>query len=148
MNQKNAVQILFENLRMMDQAVRWLNRSYEICLRIGIKKDYSDEDWDAFETLAARFGRSVDIIINKVFRSIDRLELEETGSLIDSVNRAEKRGITPSAEEIRLLKELRNEIVHEYKNDNLLETFQTVLNAVPKVLAVVDKIRIYCKKYN
>jgi hypothetical protein len=40
----------------------------------------------------------LDVILNKVFRSIDAIELEDGGTLLDVVNRAEKRGIIDSAE--------------------------------------------------
>jgi hypothetical protein len=58
-----------------------------------------------------------DAILNKVFRSIDANELEDGGTRLDVVNRVEKRGIVASSERVRDLKDLRNDIVHEYVTD-------------------------------
>ena len=49
------------------------------------------------ENLTSRFSRTIDLIVNKVFRSIDYVELEDSGTLIDVVNRAEKRELIHSA---------------------------------------------------
>lgn len=76
---------------------------------------------DAIEMLASRFSRTTDFLVNKVLRAIDRYELEPEGSLIDVINRAEKRGLVESARVLREMKELRNEIVHEYLPAGLAE---------------------------
>ncbi len=73
----------------------------------------STADYDVLEALSSRYGRFVDILINKLFRAVDQFELMEGGTLIDTLNRAEKRGIV-TADTGRELKELRNIIVHEY----------------------------------
>ncbi len=73
----------------------------------------STENHDALEALSSRYGRFADILINKLFRALDWYELLESGSLIDVLNRAEKRGIM-TVETGREIKELRNKIVHEY----------------------------------
>ena len=65
------------------------------------------------ENLTSRYSRTIDLIVNKVFRSIDYVELEDSGTLIDVVNRAEKRELIHSAMRIRELKDLRNGIVPE-----------------------------------
>ena len=49
------------------------------------------------ENLTSRYSRTIDLIVNKVFRSIDYVELEDSGTLIDVVNRAEKRELIHSA---------------------------------------------------
>lgn len=147
MTQANARQILLENLALLDNSIHWLERSYEMCIRIDEKPVYSEEEFDTFENLTSRFGRTVDIIVNKVFRSIDIMEMEEKGSLIDSVNRAEKRGLIETADDIRLLKDIRNEIVHEYKTLDLIRLFQLVLNKTPQLFRMNHSIREYCRKF-
>ena len=84
--------LLKQNLEQLEKSIFWLRRSYEIGRKIGIKSEYSEEEFDALETLVSRFARTTDLIIHKVFRSIDRVELEDEGTLLDVVNRAEKRG--------------------------------------------------------
>ena len=76
--------------------------------------ELSDEDIEAYEILSGRFGRVVDILFNKVFTSIAHFEFEETSSLPDTLNFMDKKGIVHSMEIVREIKELRNQIVHEY----------------------------------
>jgi uncharacterized protein YutE (UPF0331/DUF86 family) len=82
---------------------------------------------DALETLSSRFSRSIDYLISKVLRSIDDVEFENQGALIDVINNAEKRGLIESVEQMREIKEIKNEIVHEYIQVGLQNLFSNVL---------------------
>ncbi len=139
--------ILYENLESFKKSIKWLKRSYNKCLKIGIKKNYSDDEFDEFENLCSRYGRSIDIFINKVLRSIDILELENIGTNLDIVNRAEKRGLIDSVEEIIEMKALRNEIVHEYVESRLIEKFKKVLEFSEKILEYYERTEKYIRKY-
>ncbi|MBU0559155.1 MAG: hypothetical protein KKG93_06175, partial [Bacteroidetes bacterium] len=66
------------------------------------------------ETLASRFARVSDIVFQILFRSIDQVELENKGTLLDAVNRAHQRGLIESIDKMREIRDLRNQIVHEY----------------------------------
>jgi hypothetical protein len=46
---------------------------------------------DCVEVLSARFVRTVDFFVHKFLRAADRHELIAEGTLIDTINRAEKR---------------------------------------------------------
>ena len=143
----DVVDLLRENVKGMQRSIRWLRRSHEKCLRIGVKAEYSEEDFDAFENLLARYARSVDLIVNKVFRSIDAVELEDSGTMIDVVNRSEKRGIVDSADRVRELKDLRNDIVHEYETDDLRGLFQQALDYTPEVFTLAERVEKYCRRF-
>ena len=142
-----AIEVLKINLENLKSSVRWLRRSQEFCLEIGIKGIYSEEEFDDFENLTSRFARTTDLIVNKVLRSIDSVEFLEAGSAIDAANRAEKRGIIDSVSRLRDLKDLRNEIAHEYETDDLGNLFSAVLSAVPELLGVAGRIGEYCERY-
>ncbi len=146
MNDK-AIAVLHENLANLEKSIFWLNRSFASCSSIGVKQEYSEEEFDHFENLTSRYARTTDMLIGKILRSIDTVELMEPGSLIDSANRAEKRGIVDSVSQLRELKELRNEIVHEYETAELTLLFEAVLKGTPLVLATAQKITDYCSKY-
>jgi len=141
------LEILEENLDNLKKSLHWLRRSYEKCRRIGIKDSYEEAEFDDFENLTSRYARTSDLILMKVFRSIDAMELEDSGSLIDTVNRAEKRGLVDSGTRIRELKDLRNEIVHEYEIEDLKVLFRQTLEAVPELFEVGDRIARYCSKF-
>lgn len=132
---------------MLDNAIHWLKRSYTICAEIGIKESYTEEGFDDFETLSGRFARVGDIIMQKVFRSIDAVELESKGTFIDILNRAHKRGLFESIEEIREIRELRNTIAHEYIQEGLADTFADVLRFTPDLFDITAQLKNYCKKY-
>ena len=79
MTSQEAIENLFKTIELSENAMAWLKRSYGICEQIGFKDDYSDEEFDAFETLTSRYARISDILIHKVFRAIDTVELEYGG---------------------------------------------------------------------
>ena len=139
------LEILRQNLESLEKSRFWLNRSFERCQSVELAEELSANDFDTLENLTSRFSRTVDLIVNKVFRSIDAVELEDSGTLIDVVNRAEKRGIIRSSAEVRRLKDTRNEIVHEYEIEGLAAVFERVLKSVPVVLGMIEDIRKYCR---
>jgi uncharacterized protein YutE (UPF0331/DUF86 family) len=147
MKQRDYIKNLFEVLRQLDEAMYWLKRSDEICRKIGIKDGYREEEFDAFETLTSRFSRSSDMIIQQVFRSIDKIEFETEGTLLDALNRASKRGFIQSIEEIREIRELRNDIVHEYTPTDLKRLFGDVLKYSKILFDIVERIKKYSQKF-
>lgn len=147
MKQEAAIKILKENLEILKNTLIWLERSYSICKKIGIKPDYNPEEFDDMETLASRFSRVSDIVIQKIFRSIDEVELENKGTLLDLVNRAHRRGIIDSVDTLREIRDLRNQIVHEYVNIGLQKVFIDILEFTPILIKICNNIFDYCKRY-
>ena len=107
-------EILKNYIEALKKQLSWLKRSFKTCKNIGIKSDYNLDEFDSFEILTGRFSRSIDFLIRKVFRSLDDIEFEDQGTLVDVVNNAHKRSLFNNMEDIRALRDLRNEIVHEY----------------------------------
>jgi uncharacterized protein YutE (UPF0331/DUF86 family) len=145
-NNKN-ISLLKENIDVLLDAVRWLKRSYNICSSLESKESFSEEEFDSLEAMSARYSRVIDILIQKVFRSIDHIEMEKQGSIIDVVNRAEKRGIICSVDQVREMKDLRNEVAHEYITDELDATLKDIIKMIPKLLRIVDKTIEYCARH-
>lgn len=142
-----SIEVLAVNLKNMISSIRWLKRSWQHCQSIGIKSEYADHEFDEFENLTSRYARTTDLIIGKMLRSMDVVELLEPGSLIDAAHRAEKRGIIDSVSHLRDLKDLRNEIAHEYETDDLASLFASVLEAVPELIAIASRLEAYCSRY-
>lgn len=105
--------VLAANVDALGKQLAWLKRSFVKCRKIGIKKEYSVSEFDKFETLSSRFARSIDFLVRRVFRSLDDVEFESQGTLIDVVNNAHKRGLFESMEDIGAMRDLRNDVVHE-----------------------------------
>ena len=136
---------LLKNLEALERQIFWLNISLTECQAIGLKETYSVDEFGKLETLTSRFSRSIDFLIRKMFRSIDDYELENQGTLIDVVNNAHKRGLISSVEEVRVIKDIRNEIVHEYVEEGLLDVFEDVLTYGEKLLKMMQKTQEYCQ---
>ena len=125
-------------LAQTHKAKSWLERSSVACSPLRDKAELTEADWDAFETLSGRYARLCDLIVHKLFRALDRFELEPPGTILDTLNRAEKRGLIDSVDEVRALKDLRNEIAHEYAEEDLRGLHGEILDACPKLFQIVD----------
>jgi hypothetical protein len=65
-----ALDTLKTNLESLKQSIKWLRRSYDICVSIGIKDEYAEEEFDNFENLTSRYARTVDLLIGKILREV------------------------------------------------------------------------------
>jgi len=137
--------IELENLASAKDALQY---SYEKCKTIKLHESLSYEELERFEALTSRFARLSDIIIQKVLRLLDFIDLEDTGTIRDRINRAEKKEIIKSAEEFVQIRLLRNEIAHEYKADTIYDIFEKVLTYTPVLLEHVDQVMAYANRYD
>ncbi|BAF70372.1 hypothetical protein [Nitratiruptor sp. SB155-2] len=137
--------LLCEYYKNLVQSIQWLEKSFQRCQ--GIAPD-SEENIEKLETFAARFSRSVDILINKFLRSLDLAELESVERRLDSVIRAEKRGFVENYEELIELKNLRNELAHEYLEELFLQKIALVEEYSKKLFQIVQRIDWYMKNSN
>ncbi len=138
-----SVELLSQALDQLQASSSWLERSYAQCSPIGIKETYSAEEYDRYENLTSRYARVADLIVHRVLRSIDAVELLEPGTLIDAANRAVSRGLVDSVDTLRAYKDLRNDIAHEYQTDDLAVLFSDVLSTTPELLSLVREILDY-----
>lgn len=83
----------------------------------------SEASLESAEAFTSRFARVVDLLVNKVLRSLDLVELQPRGTLLDVVNGAERRGFVESAGALREFKAVRNEVAHDYAAHRLPEIF-------------------------
>jgi uncharacterized protein YutE (UPF0331/DUF86 family) len=139
--------ILRENIKALNLSADWVRHSYEQTNAIEKKMEYSTEEFDKLENLTSRYARTTDMLVNKVFRSIDTVESEDIGTIIDIMNRAEKRGIVSSASILHTIKDLRNNIVHEYKIAEITKFFTDVQKYTPLLLEIIQKVNVYCTRY-
>ncbi|MDF1795401.1 MAG: hypothetical protein P1U63_02560 [Coxiellaceae bacterium] len=145
MKKSDPKKLLMEQVKQLQDASEWLKRSYEQCEYFDIESISADEQ-DLVEAFTARYARVIDMLIQKVYRGIDYVEMEKSGTLIDVVNRAAKRGLVDSANAVRDLKDLRNLINHEYATKDVNAIFTQVRDVVPKLLEWVDAACQYVVK--
>lgn len=104
-------------------------------------RDLTTRDWaslsmdelERLESLASRFARAADMLIQRLLRLLDELELATPGSLLDRLYRAEKRGLVADARVLIRIRELRNLIAHEYGAEKLAEIYAAVAHLAPEL---------------
>ncbi len=144
---KDLVLLLREELQLLDKAAEILKYSYGVCGKIGIKEEYSFEELDKFESFTGRFARLSDLLIQKIFRLIDDIDLEAPGTIRDRINRAEKKELIESADVFIEIRVVRNQVAHEYVQDEIQELFAKVLKYTPPLLDSVNRVKSHCRKY-
>jgi hypothetical protein len=132
---------------LLQKQLTWLQLSVEECRAIEIKEHYTVKEFGQFEILCSRYSRGIDFLIRKIFRTIDAYEFENQGTLIDVVNNAHKRGLFEDIEVLRIMKDVRNTIVHEYIEDALVEVFDEVLEYSEKLLVMIENTLAYIDKH-
>jgi len=103
------------------------------------------EQLESAEAFTTRFARVVDLLVNKVLRGIDRVELQPEGTLLDVVHRAEKRGFVTEASLLRELKSVRNVIAHDYAGARLPEIVGYCRQRKPVLDTVCDAVQVYAQ---
>jgi hypothetical protein len=103
----------------------------------------SVEQRESCEALTSRFARLCDLLVQRLFRTLDQVELVDEGTILDRLDRAEKRGVIASAAEWRELRELRNEIAHDYLIESSDRVLTEAFQRSPKLLEAVDQLEAY-----
>lgn len=98
----------------------------------------TESQLESAEAFTGRLARTVDLLVNKVLRSLDRVELRSDGTLLDVINRAEKRGFVGRAQELREMKDVRNMIAHDYAGAKAAEIFAYCREQKPVLDAICD----------
>ena len=142
--------MMLEKLRLDEKLLIkqlfWVELSFNECTKIGIKSKYSVDEFGKFETLCSRYSRGIDFLIRKIFRTLDAYEFENQGTLIDVVNNAHKRGLFSDIERLRVMKDVRNTIAHEYIEDELTEVFEEVLLYTKELIVIINNTLSYLRK--
>jgi hypothetical protein len=136
----DLIALLRKNLQELESASGVLALSYRKCKDMVVKPGLSNDQMESFEALTARFARLSDLIVQKTLRALDAIDLEDSGTVRDRINRAEKKGYIQSAETLVRIRMLRNEIAHEYKAETILEIFENVLLLTPEILEMTETL--------
>ena len=142
-----SVENLLENRVLLEKQLFWLNHSFDEAEKVGLKSEYEVFEFDSYENLCSRFSRMIDFLVRKIFRSIDAVEFENQGTLIDAVNHAHKRGLFENIETIRQIKDLRNDIAHEYIDDALQDLFEDIMKLTPHLIEIAKNTLKYTEQY-
>ena len=97
---------LVNDKELLVKQLNWIELSFNECRSIGVKDEYSVDEFTRFEALCSRYSRSIDFLIRKIFRTLDEYEFENQGTLVDVVNNAHKRGLFADVDELRIMKDI------------------------------------------
>ena len=134
---------LKQDAELLHKQLTWLKLSCSECKIITIKENYTIDEFGKFEILCSRYSRGIDSLIRKIFRTIDEYEFENQGTLVDVVNNAHKRGLFEDIEELRMMIDVRNTIVHEYIEEALADVFDEVLMYAQKLIVIIENTLAY-----
>lgn len=98
---------------------------------------------ESCEALTSRFARLNDFLVQRVFRTLDQIELADEGSVLDRLQRAEARGLITTAERWRELRLLRNAIAHDYLIESADRVLTEALKAAPELTDAVQRVVRY-----
>ncbi len=140
------VELLREEIARISQAADHLGWSLARCAALHNQASWTAEDLERLESLASRFARLSDLLTQRVMRLADEIELESSGSLLDRIHRAEKRGWVESDGQLVRIRELRNLIAHEYADEKLAEIYRAVFQLAPVLLGAVPKVSAWAQR--
>ena len=135
-----------EYLALLDKSVIALLYSYKKCNAIKKESEYDLEQQESFEALTSRFARTSDILTQKVFKTLFILLQESSKTIIDAANFLEKLEIVEKADDLLNIREIRNQIAHEYVESDLRELFLDVLRYVPELNKIINNVKAYYHK--
>ena len=138
-----TIALLKSEWDLLQQSVITLKLSVLKCQSIGIKENYSFEELESFDSLTSKFNRTSDIFTQKVLRSVWMLLHEPFAPFIDMMNKCEKMALLQSADQIIEIRDLRNQIAHEYLPDAIRELVPEAIELSTNLLDNIESCNIF-----
>lgn len=138
--------VLQSNLEALNKAKSVLEYSLQKCgSHLEKFADLNDSELESCEALTARFARGVDILTQKVLVTIFNILQENPVTFIDKCLLAEKIGVIKSAQNLRNMRDLRNEISHEYRLATLTDLIATTVKYSNELCDLIDDVNQYAE---
>jgi len=136
-----SIELLQSEWGLLQASVGTLELSIRKCQAIGIKDSYSFEELESFDSLTSKFNRTSDIFTQKVLRSIWILLHEPFAPYIDMINKSEKMMILRSADEMIEIRDMRNQIAHEYIPEAISDLIPEVIELTSRLIKNIEECR-------
>jgi len=105
----------------------------------------TEEQVRTTDQLVFRFGRLQDTMGARLLPALLQLTQEwfDSEAFIDKLNRAEKLGMIPSAEQWLMLRELRNQIAHEYpaQPELVIANLKRLISSLPQLEHAFEQLQ-------
>lgn len=127
-----------QHLATTDQRLFGKSFTLEQAARLESDLDLAEQ----VEAFVGRFGRLQDTVGDKLLPLLLDALGEKTSAVIDNLDRAERLALIKSADEWITIRNLRNQMVHEYVEDPvvLVSALQTGHTFVPSLVSAANKM--------
>lgn len=132
-----------QQLDLLNQALQTFQYTLNKAKAIGIKEHYNFDELDIFESLSSKFARISDILTQKVLKSIFMLLREEAKTFLDRAHLAEKLSLVGSADDLKNIRDLRNEIAHEYCIADITVLFESLLTNADLLMGLIKDVKAF-----
>jgi hypothetical protein len=147
MSREIVQSVLRTNLEFLNQAVPSFRKSLEKCRSLNLAAPRSFEIEESLDALTSKFARVSDIFTQKVLKSLVLLTREDAPTFVDRMNLCEKLRIISSAADLIEIRDLRNQIAHEYLSENLTEIYGDCLTLSEKLLSEIQVAHPVIERY-
>ncbi len=139
------IELLKQELTGLQLSATHLQFSMTRCADLMGQEKWSPEQLERLQSLTSRFASLSDLLVQRLFRLVDEIELTGAGTVLDRIFRAEKRDWGQATDLIKI-RELRNLIAHEYASEKMPEIYAAVAAMSPTLLAAVPKVVTYAEQ--
>lgn len=146
MNRKKVISEILEVSDLLEKAIISLNKSYHLASKVDINHELNDENQIHLESYTSRFSRLSDIYTQKFLKAFFMLLGLTDYSLIDKANWLEKHNIIDKFSVLIDIRDLRNDITHEYIIEELNLTFESALKKHNDLILMINKSITYVKE--
>ncbi|MBF0300720.1 MAG: nucleotidyltransferase substrate binding protein [Oligoflexia bacterium] len=142
--------ILEENYKKLHNSIQLTMHSINKLSAFDPSINYSADDLEPYDALVSRFERTVEIAINKFFRSVELYEFKISSDTIrDRLNKMEKIKLITSTELWLEMRDIRNRIPHDYLPEKIKQIYDLILEKFGDELKqLLENINKYFKKIN
>ncbi len=144
---KPELQYLKENFKQAEEAADHLARSLNRCKNFIFNEEFTEEHLVELKALASRFARVSDLLIQKIFKTIDVIEGTTPGTVRDRLLQAEKKSIIDNADDFMEIRKIRNRIAHEYGLDDLKDIFVFAFKNSTLLIDSIKTAKEYSQKF-
>ena len=141
------IKLLEENLQQAREAAGHLSVSVDRCKDFAFSPPFNEIQLIELEALTGRFARLSDILIQKVLKTIERLDGDTPGTVRDRILQAEKKESIQTAGTVIDIRDVRNTIAYDYDNTPFNEIVLFVIKNSTFLLQSIESSVQYSRKF-
>jgi hypothetical protein len=145
---RTIIDLLQSEWELLNAAVDTLKLSVQKCKAIGSRANYSFEELESFDSLTSKFNRASDIYSQKVLRSVWMILHEPFVPFIDMMNKGEKMSMIKSSDQMIEIRDLRNQIAHEYIPESIRDLVPEVIELTEQLIENINFSQGFLEKRN